>query len=1090
MPQTNQLESELNALLKSNKTLFHLLEDTVFDGIWFWDLDNPNNRWMSEKFWLTLGYKPEEKAHTQEAWESVIHPEDLPLTQKCLSQQTGSTEYPLNRTIRYLHKDGSIIHVQCRCFALKNEQGKPHRMLGVHTDLTDYIDEKNSLTFENLSIKERLHYALEGSQDGVWDWNLTSNEVFYSSRWKSILGYEDNEVENAFSSWEQLLHPDDIDDAKQCVQTFLDNTSIGFETRFRMKHKQGHYVPILSRAKKVDIPKNGSTVPHLIGTHVDLTDIVAIQDKLNQQIELTSTYLNTTSTIMLALDKNANITMLNKKGCEVLGVTEASILGQSWFKQPFLPKEIHAKFKQFHSEFIAEKIDLSEPIDHTLTTANNEVKMFTWSNTLLRNDKDEVIGSLSSAIDITERTRVQQQLEQSEFMLKQAQKLAKIGYYTIDLKANQWSCSTEINEMFGIDDSYSKDIEGWIQIICTEDRQEVHNYFAQEVAAKITEFDKQYRIINQTTNEMLWVHSKATLTFDDNGLPSEMFGTIQNISDQKRTESKLTLASNVYKNANEGIVVTNKQGLIIDVNDAFTEITGYRKEEVLGNSPNILNSGIHHTDFYREMWESIQTTGKWEGEIWNRKKSGETYPEYIRISTIKDANNEVENYLALFSDISLQKGNELKLKKMAHYDPLTGLPNRVLLSDRLNRSIARSDRDKKIISLAFLDLDGFKQINDTFGHEVGDQVLKIISGRYSQQARENDTIARIGGDEFIILLDQVETVEESLSFYDRFLEITRQPIQIKDHHFTISCSIGISYYPQTFPIDSDQLIRQADNAMYQAKLAGKNGYHIFDNEKDQIARERHQKIMAINEAIQKDELVLYYQPKVDMRSNKTVGFEALVRWQHPKKGLLPPIEFLPAIEKSKTSINLDKWVIEQAFKQAHFWVKQGIEYPISVNLGAQILQSYKLIEFLEEMLQKYPEVPTRFIEIEVLETSALEDMKHASALMHTSEALGIKVSIDDFGTGYSSLEYLKNLPASYLKIDQSFVRDMLEDEADLAILTAVIGLAQAFGMETIAEGVETDRHCSRLIELGCFIGQGYGIAKPMPADQVPDWLNQ
>ncbi|MDX1353340.1 MAG: PAS domain S-box protein, partial [Thiomicrorhabdus sp.] len=779
------------------------------------------------------------------------------------------------------HKNGSTVHTHCRGFILCNAKGLPNRVISVHTDITDYITRKNVLQSE----KERLTYAIEGSQDGVWDWNLATNEVFYSPRWKSILGYEECEVENAFLSWEELLHPDDLAAARQYIQSYLEDTNSSFETRFRMRHKQGHYVPILSRAKKVDIVQGDTTVAHLIGTHVDLSEIMAIQDKLNHQVQLTNTYLNTTNTLLLALDKDGKVTMLNKKGCEILGVTEDSILGKSWFDLPFLPAEILCEYRTKHSYFIDEKLDLGHPIDHPLITAHNDVKMFTWSSALLRDKNAEVIGTLSSAYDITERTKVRNKLEQSEFMLKQAQKLAKIGYYTINLKNDLWSCSTEINELFGINHNHLITTELWFKCIHPEDRQEMHEYFASLIKGKKSEFDKQYRIINQTSHETLWVQGKGFLKFDENGSAIEMFGTIQDISEQLRTKKELILAANVYNNTTEGIVVTDKQGQIIDVNSAFCNITGYSKQEVLGKNPNILNSGIHPSEFYYEMWESIRNTGQWEGEIWNRKKSGETYPEYIKINTIRDANDEVQNYLALFSDISLQKGNEFKLKKMEHYDPLTALPNRVLLSDRLKQSIARANRDNTMLSLAFIDLDGFKQINDSFGTEIGDQVLKIISKRYTKQARVNDTIARIGGDEFIILLDHVETLEESLSFYDRFLEISRQPIELEGHSFNISCSIGISYYPQELPVDSDHLIRQADNAMYQAKLSGKNSYHIFDNEQDQIARERHQKLIEINQAILNDELLLHYQPKVDMRSRKTIGFEALVRWQHPTKGL-------------------------------------------------------------------------------------------------------------------------------------------------------------------------------------------------------------
>ncbi|MBN2866733.1 MAG: EAL domain-containing protein [Thiotrichales bacterium] len=1090
MSNKHPLEIEFFTLFQTDPLLLDRFQESVFDGLWYWDLTDTNQRWMNDKFWTLLGYDPQAHPDLQGSWASVIHPDDLQLMETCLKTFIEHSKQTFDQVLRYLNKQGETIYIRCHGFVIHDNAGQPFRLVGVHTNLTDYVDLKNTLTAENRLIKERLNNALEGSSDGVWDWNMDTNEVFYSPRWKAMLGYSEQELTVDELTWKNLLHPDDLDAANAYNQAFLESDQLSYEIRFRMRHKKGHYVPILSRAKKVCVPNPDSKLEfnHLIGTHVDLTNIVEIQEKLNQQIKITRTYLNNTSAIMLALDTNANITMLNQKGQEILGVTEDEVLGKNWFEQPFLPPEILPKIKQDHADFLAERTQLQEPYDHEIITHNQGRKIFTWSNKLLKDDNDQVIGTLSSAIDITERTLLNNQLQQSETLLKQAQKLAKVGHYTLDIKNDCWVCSEEVQAMFGIPDDYLKTTIGWTKIIHPDHQQEMHDYFINGVIAKKTAFDKQYKIINQTTQNTLWVHGKGTLKYDENGQPIEMFGTIQDISEQKRIEDKLTLAGTVYKNANEGIMVTDKHSTIIDVNQAFTDITGFSKKEAIGKTPRMLHSGVHPPAFYKAMWEHINVEGKWSGEIWNRNKTGDIFPELMNISVIKDDKGQVQYYLGLFSDITQQKGNELKLKQMAHFDPLTGLPNRVLFSERLNQAITQANLEDKLISLAFLDLDGFKEINDTLGHHIGDKLLKIIGKRYHQEAREHDTIARIGGDEFIILLNDVKSVEETFLIFERFLAITNQPVHIEGHQLQVTCSIGVTYYPQNLPVDSDQLIRQADNAMYQAKVLGKNNYHVFDNQKDLLARALHQDILAVDNAIKNDEMVLYYQPKTDMVTGRTFGFEALIRWQHPEKGMLQPGDFLPTIEKQPVSINLDKWVIEHAFQQASQWMNQNLIYTISVNLGAQILQSDQLIDYLKSMLKKYPNVPARLIELEVLETSALQDMQHASQLMRQSEAMGIKIAIDDFGTGYSSLEYLKSLPASYLKIDQSFVRDMLVDESDLAILKAVIGLAEAFKMETIAEGVETDEHAKQLIALGCRYGQGYGIAKPMPASAVADWL--
>jgi len=1090
MPNKHPLEIEFLTLFQTDPLLLDRFQESVFDGLWYWDLTDTNQRWMNDKFWTLLGYDPQAHPDLHGSWASVIHPDDLPLMETCLKTCIENSKQTFDQVLRYLDKEGETIYIRCHGFVIHDETGHPFRLVGVHTNLTDYVDLKNTLTAENRLIKERLNHALEGSSDGVWDWNMDTNEVFYSPRWKSMLGYAENELTVDELTWKNLLHPDDLASANTYNQAFLDSDELNYEIRFRMRHKDGHYVPILSRAKKVCVPNPDSKLEfnHLIGTHVDLTNIVKIQEKLNQQIKITSTYLNNSSTIMLALDTNANITMLNKKGQEILGVTEDEVLGKNWFEQPFLLEEGREQYKQLHQDFMTEKVGFDERMDHELITKNNQRKMFTWSNTLIRNEQGLVTGTLSSVIDINERTLLNRQLQQSESRLKQAQKLAKIGHYTLHFKNNLWVCSEEVQTMFGIHSDYAKTMQSWKEAVHPDHQAEMHDYLLNDVVTNKNPFDKQYKIINQTTQETLWVHDKGTIKYNENGQPVEMFGTIQDISEQKAIEDKLSLAGTVYKNTSEGIMVTDQNNRIIDVNQAFTEITGYSKKESIGKNPSMLHSGVHPRAFYKAMWEHINAEGKWSGEIWNRNKNGDIFPELINISVIQDDKGQVQYYLGLFSDITQQKSNEVKLKQMAHFDALTGLPNRVLLSEKLNHAITQANLENTLVSLAFLDLDGFKEINDTLGHHIGDELLKIIGKRYHQEAREHDTIARIGGDEFIILLNNVKSVEETFLIFERFLAITNQPIHIEGHQLQVTCSIGVTYYPQNLPVDSDQLIRQADNAMYQAKVLGKNNYHVFDNQKDLIARALHQDIQAIDSAIKNDELVLYYQPKIDMVTGKTFGFEALVRWQHPEKGLLQPGDFLPTIEKQPVSISLDKWVIEHAFQQASEWINQNLTYTISVNLGAQILQSNHFIDYLNSMLKKYSNVPAHLIELEVLETSALQDMQHASQLMRQSEAMGIKIAIDDFGTGYSSLEYLKSLHASYLKIDQSFVRDMLEDESDLAILKAVIGLAQAFDMETIAEGLETDEHARQLIALGCRYGQGYGIAKPMPASAVADWL--
>ena len=562
---------------------------------------------------------------------------------------------------------------------------------------------------------------------------------------------------------------------------------------------------------------------------------------------------------------------------------------------------------------------------------------------------------------------------------------------------------------------------------------------------------------------------------------------IHNVIMRKQTEEALRLAANVFSHAREGILITDRDANIVDVNQSFTYIAGYRREEILGKNPRILKSGRQDKDFYGAMWHDLQTKGHWYGEVWNRRKDGGVVAELLTISAVRNEHDEVQNYIALFSDITAIKDHQAELEHIAHYDALTGLPNRLLLSDRLRQAINQAPRRGQFIAIAYLDLDGFKAINDTHGHAVGDQLLATLSRRMSQVLRDGDTLSRLGGDEFVAVLVDLAGVEASVPLLTRLIETAAQPIPVDNIVLHVSASLGVSFYPQNETVDADQLLRQADQAMYQAKQAGKNRFHIFDAEQDRSVRGHHESLEQIRQALANREFVLFYQPKVNMRTGEIIGAEALIRWQHPQRGLLPPAVFLPVIEDHPFAIELGEWVIDTALGQIEAWRANALPIPISVNVGALQLQHPKFITRLRELLARHPEVKPGDLDMEILETSALEDIAGVSQVMTECQKLGVRFALDDFGTGYSSLSYLKQLPANLLKIDQVFVQSMLEDPDDLSILEGVLGLATAFRRQVIAEGVEELAHGEMLLRMGCTMGQGYAIARPMPAQDFPNW---
>lgn len=555
--------------------------------------------------------------------------------------------------------------------------------------------------------------------------------------------------------------------------------------------------------------------------------------------------------------------------------------------------------------------------------------------------------------------------------------------------------------------------------------------------------------------------------------------------DNDRTS--LELAASVFTHAREGIMITDANANIVDVNATFSTMTGYSRDDVLGKNPRVLQSGRHTPDFYRQLWSDLLGKDFWAGELWNKRKNGDLYVEMQTISVVRDNTGKAINFVSLSTDITPIKEHQQQLEYIAHYDALTRLPNRVLLGDRLKQAIARCHRVSSSLAVLYIDLDGFKNINDTHGHDMGDQLLVTVAARWTEALREGDTLARIGGDEFIVLLVDLEHNQDYELILQRLLETAAAPISINQQLLRVSASIGVTLYPQDGS-DADQLMRHADQAMYLAKQAGKNCFHLFDVAKDVAVKTHRESIEQIRQGLDKREFVLYYQPKVNMRSGDIIGFEALIRWEHPERGLLPPSTFLPIVENHVFSIELGDWVINQALTQIGDWRALGLNLSVSVNVGALQLQQGCFVERLNQQLKNHPDAPADNLELEILETSALEDITDIAELMYECRKLGVHFAVDDFGTGYSSLTYLKRLPAELLKIDQSFVRDMLEDPDDLAIVKGVIGLAHAFHRKVIAEGVETIAHGQLLLAQNCDLAQGYGIARPMPASTVPEWV--
>ena len=710
----------------------------------------------------------------------------------------------------------------------------------------------------------------------------------------------------------------------------------------------------------------------------------------------------------------------------------------------------------------------------------------------------KAIGTVGFARDITERKNNEIEVLEAKNLLSTIIDTMPMRIFWKDCDLNYMGC----NALFAHDSG----MENASQLVGKSDfdmgwADQAALYREDDLNIMQSGVGKLFYEEPQTTPEgkTIWLTtSKVPIKNNDNEIVG-IVGTYDDITARKEGELKLELAASVFTHASEGIMITAADGTILDVNKAFSDITGYEKKYVIGKKPSVLKSGQHTKEFYAKLWKALVNKGHWYGEIWNRRADGQVYAQMITMSAIRDKQGKIKNFISLFSDITTMKEHQRQLEHIAHYDALTGLANRVLLGDRLNHAMLQTSRRGHQLAVAYLDLDGFKEVNDRYGHEAGDKLLMGISSNMKKALREGDTLSRLGGDEFVIVLDDLEDTHASVPSLERLLKAASEPVLIGNLKLQVSASLGVTFYPQDEDVEADQLLRQADQAMYNAKQEGKNRFHFFDAKHDKVVRTQHEAIGEIRSAFNNNEFVLFYQPKVNMRTGKIIGAEALIRWDHPTRGILPPISFLPFIEDHTLGVELGEWVIKSALSQIDVWEKEGLALPISVNISARQFQQNNFVNRLQELLELFPDISPSMLEIEVLETSALEDMVQMSSVIQECKQIGVNFALDDFGTGYSSLTYLKHLPVSTLKIDKSFVHDMLYDSEDLAILQGVIGLGNAFRRHVIAEGVENMEQGVMLLQLGCEWGQGYAIARPMrPCEMVqwsqswecfPQWLN-
>ena len=699
---------------------------------------------------------------------------------------------------------------------------------------------------------------------------------------------------------------------------------------------------------------------------------------------------------------------------------------------------------------------------------------------LLEEMAEDLAFGIATLRTRAQQRRTQQVLKESEFLFRSQFDLGNIGIAITTpgkgwLRVNRCLC-----DMLGYTEAELWQ-KTWDDMTHPDDLKQDLLDFQKLVSGEIDNYEMDKRFFHKD-GSLIYVHINVAC-LRDNGELTMVIASILDITERHEHEAKLALSAQVFENTQEGVIITDARGQILTVNTAFTEITGYTDDEVYDKTPRLLRSDVHDEAFFAAMWSTLSREGKWRGEVWNRRKDGSIYPQWLTISVVHNAKNQVTNYVGVFTDITEIKRSQEQLDYLSYHDPLTGLANRELFQERLRHAIGEARRRERHLALLHLDLDRFKNINESLGHSLGDEVLRQVARRIDDFLPRGNTLARLGGDEFIVLLEDLKSVDTAATVASGVLGLFSEPLIVQDQQIFVTGSLGITIFPNDGD-DAQALLKQSDMAMYQAKAQGRNTLYFYESSMGAEVMQRMLMENALRGAVQRGELCLLYQPQIDLATGALDGVETLVRWQHPELGLISPAQFIPLAEEMGIISEIGSWVLEHACAQFAEWRQAGLELRrMAVNLSVQQLARQNLVAEVSRLLADWRIHPEQ-LELEVTESMLMDQSGPAPEVLEGLRQLGVYLAVDDFGTGYSSLSYLKRLPIHRLKIDQSFVRDIGHDPNSETIVKAVIALANSLDLDLVAEGVEEQPQAAFLQAAGCRIVHGYLYSRPVSADAV------